>query len=229
MLIQVVPAVRLAATFDYPGRQVVRASHQCPTFHFECLDEPSRSAAIGRVRDRRTDWGLKKTGGLFTLPCGKLLRFPSSDIETMKSLGVQAPSARFFLRRCIDETAPDSVDPHWTLGINGTGWKCRGVPQEEVWVCGARVLRPAGTLRADCEILQAGPLYHAGDDLLCTQDQVVHVPTAEVLPQPLRTPSHRGLRHAGLLRCGSPGRSSRGLATDLGSALSLPPLTLPRS
>ena len=139
----------------------------------------------------------------------------------MASLHVQAPSAWFFLRRCIDDEAPDHVDPDRTGGVNVPGWKCRGVSQADLWVCRTGDLRgsPAGTKRSESDVLQARPLREAGDHLLCPEDQVLLVPSALILPQEVRSPPHRGLRRTGLLCC-SPGRPARGLPTDVGSALS---------
>jgi hypothetical protein len=103
--------------------------------------------------------------------------------------------------------------------------------QAAVRLCGTGGLRraPAGALRPESKVLPTRPLCEAGCNLLCAEDQILLVPLAQFLPQNVRSPYHRGLRYAGLLRRRLPGRPTRSLATDLGSALSRLPLTRPVS
>jgi len=173
----------------------------------------------------KLDWGLKSGGGLFTLPCGKVLNFPSPDLALIGGWGVPARSAGSFSRRCIDGTTPDDIGPGRNLGIDGPGGKCGSVSQEQVqwWLCKAGGLRGAGagTLRAARGLLQARPLCQAGcGNVLRAQGQaVLQDQLAEVLPQEVCAPD------PGLLRGGHPGRLSH--PPGFGSALSPVPLVYP--
>ena len=168
--------------------------------------------------------GLKFSAGLFTLPSGKVLSFPSSEIALIERPVVQDGSSRLFLRRCIDGKAPNDIDPRGNLGVNGSGWKCRGVSQEELPARGSRGL--CGTdSTCDAGLPSASPV-RANGGVLRAQGQVLQDHLAQALPAQilsqedlLPASSRRGLRNAGLLRC------PRGFATGVDATLTLFPTT----
>jgi hypothetical protein len=120
-------------------------------------------------------------------------------------------------RRCIDGKTPHNIGPRRNPGVNGSGWKCRGVPQEEMLprgLCGSAGVCEAG-LPATSPLRANGGVLPAPGQVL--QDQAL---PAQILPQEsvLSASGRSSLRNARLLR--RPGRFATGFWSALRPAYS---------
>ena len=152
---------------------------------------------------------MKLGGGLFTLLCGKHLRFPV-PISRRMDAWLYRLVRRVLSRRCINDSTPDDVSSVWCLGINGPRWKRRSVSQKKLRAC-ARSLRGP---RADT-LCHVRPVRAQGQALR------LQVQTTHDLPQEASLHDHRRLllANAGLQFLCRPLQLSHRFPTGLGPAL----------